>query len=122
MRLSIGEKLMVLRIRKGLSAKKLGEMVFEGLDHPNVKIHKIEAGTQKPKRKDLKTILECLDADENVIKGTKEVSINNKVIEAVPEFKPYVEIINQAAQIDDYELIRSTMKSFAQKLMSKKIN
>lgn len=118
MELTIGEKLMVLRIRAGLTAKSLGKAAFPNLDHPNVKVARLESGQIKAKASDIKAIVEQLGVDYEIT-VKKEVVLNGKLLDAVPELKPYVSLINQAAAVKDKTLIRSTLVSFAQNLLKK---
>jgi hypothetical protein len=117
MKLTLGEKLMVLRSRKGLSKKALGQAVFDGIEHPNVKMHKIEAGRQKVSKNDLDRICDVLGIKKEELTDDDSLLLSPIIIEAVPEFGKYVKMLNEAAMIGDPELVRSTLESFAKKIL-----
>ena len=46
LRLTVGERIMIMRIRKGMSKQDLGAVAFPDLSAPHVKLKKLETGFQ----------------------------------------------------------------------------
>lgn len=105
MKLTIGETIMILRIRKGMQKQELGKIAFPKMLAPQVKLKKIENGSQAPTDEDLKAIADglgiqvkdILHQDEQVPDG---VRIHPRIFEIAPRLKHYIDILNSCAEID----------------------
>lgn len=119
MELSIGEKIMVARMRKGLTRKALGHEVYtvnkvKKLDYPDGRIKKIETSVIPPEKiteTELKVIAKVLNvpvaffidsadkqqADANV---RDYVELAPEIFDICPDIEKYFDILRAASAVD----------------------
>lgn len=119
MELSIGEKIMVARMRKGLTRKALGHEVYtvnkvKKLDYPDGRIKKIETSVIPPEKiteTELKVIAKVLNvpvaffidsadkqqADANV---RDYVELVPEIFDICPDIEKYFDILRAASAVD----------------------
>ncbi len=119
MELLTGEKLMILRMRAGVSAKALGEMTFPNLEHPNLKISRMESGRLKTSAADAKAILKALELDPNELHTPDRLQLSPKITKIVPGISDYLNLVNQAADLGNEDLLRSTLVALANHIQEK---
>lgn len=110
MKLSIGEKIMVLRSRKRMQKQELGNQAFGNLIAPNVKIKKIEQGTQIPSQKDIQAIAKTLGVPIADIVGDNDVYIEPLVLEVAPSLRYYIGMMNDAARMNRPKFIKTVIE------------
>jgi transcriptional regulator with XRE-family HTH domain len=110
MEITLGQCLLLHRIKKGLTHKELGSRVFPELNAPHQKIKKIESGVYQPKPDELKAIAKALNVSLSEIKSFSTTPIQDdrcyideKLFEFFPGLKGDVNIINQAAHMNREE-------------------
>ena len=119
MRLTIGEKIMIIRNRAKLRMVTLGEEVYnkmgiKKMGNPNTRIQKIERGIILPENflpGELKAIATALNmpesffedeerAENDVSEVSNAVAFSKRVIDMFPNLLKYVEIINNIIDTD----------------------
>ena len=126
MRLTQSEIIQILRKRAGLNQAELGSRAFKTtLDSGRTKIKNIELGKQRPSADDLRRVAECLDvpveqlqpAPQNQTSTTVHykggIQISQKIVDMFPDLREYLEMLENAARIDDSELIAYLSKKIA---------
>ena len=112
--LTIGEKLMVIRARKGLKMSHIAKKAFKDLRAGNIKIKKIESGRSKPTEADIEAICGSLDIDVSELDDDRwgqsaepldGYLIRSEIFECVPRIKNYFDIMNSAAEINNKAFI-----------------
>lgn len=113
MKLTIGERIMIHRKRRGLRQAELGEKAFAGLKASNAKIKKIELGQQRPTDDDIVQIERVLGVSlsEEIKPEQKGFLINKGLFDTLPQLKKYLSIFNEAVDIGDTEFIYATCRS-----------
>ena len=126
MQLTQSEMIQILRKRAGLNQAELGSRAFETtMDSGRTKIKNIELGKQRITDDDLKRIAHCLDvpfqqlqpAGDGKTIGTGPykdgILLSRKVVDMFPELHDYLEMLEKAAIIDDFDLIEYLSKKIA---------
>ena len=118
MQLTQPEVIQILRKRANLNQAELGSQAFNTtMDSGRTKIKNIELGRQRPTEDDLRQIADCLtvpveqliaaadgkDPQSVVRKGA--VLVSEKVLDMFPDLGNYLEMLEKAAGIEDYELV-----------------
>ena len=118
MQLTQPELIQILRKRANLNQAELGSRAFNtNMDSGRTKIKNIELGRQRPTEDDLRQIADCLtvpverliaaadgkDPQFGVRKGA--VLVSEKVLDMFPDLGNYLEMLEKAAGIEDYELV-----------------
>ena len=118
MQLTQPELIQILRKRANLNQAELGSRAFDtNMDSGRTKIKNIELGRQRPTEDDLRQIADCLtvpverliaaadgkDSQSGVRKGA--VLVSQKVLDMFPDLGNYLEMLEKAAGIEDYELV-----------------
>ena len=136
MKLTTGEMIMLFRIRKGLTQKQLGDIVFKDLQTPNVKVKKIEKGQQKIDEQDLEKIAEVLEVPMEILQYGKIITalpgqiinletrkevgyrISKKVKQIFPEFSTYLLAFNSMAKIGEIDLLKKILQKMCKEILS----
>lgn len=136
MKLTTGEMIMLFRLRKGLTQKQLGDIVFKGLQTPNVKVKKIEKGQQKIDEQDLEKIAEVLEVPVEILQYGKIITalpgqiinletgketgyrISKKVKQIFPEFSTYLQAFNSMAKIGEMDLLIKILQKMCKEILS----
>lgn len=118
MQLTQPEIIQILRKRANLNQAELGSRAFNtNMDSGRTKIKNIELGRQRPTEDDLRQIAECLSvppeqlmaADDGkaapVGVGNGAVLLSQKVLDMFPDLENYLEMLENAVGIEDFELI-----------------
>ena len=116
MELSQPEKIQILRKRTGLNQGEFGAKVFNtSIESGRTKIKNIELGKQAPTAMDLKLMAEALEISVAELKAEKRdgddhakgngIYVFQKVLDYFPDMGPYLDMLNNAAMIEDVELI-----------------
>lgn len=124
MKLSQSETIQILRKRAGLNQAELGSRAFNtNIDSGRTKIKNIELGKQRPSDEDLKQMARCLDVPIEVLEpssGNNQARANagdlilpKKVALMFPDLREYLEMLDKASEIDDYDLIDYLSKKIA---------
>jgi len=126
MRLTQSEIIQILRKRAGLNQAELGSRAFNTTpESGRTKIKNIELEKQRVSDDDLKRIAQCLDvpfeqlqppSQNSKITSTKLKNgtlISQKVVDMFPDLREYLEMLENAAQIDDLDLIAYLSKKIA---------
>ena len=118
MQLTQPEIIQTLRKRANLNQAELGSRAFNtNMDSGRTKIKNIELGRQRPTEDDIRQIADCLtvpverliaaadgkDPQSGVRKGA--VLVSEKVLDMFPDLGNYLEMLEKAAGIEDYELV-----------------
>jgi hypothetical protein len=116
LRLTVGERIMIMRTRKGMSKQELGAAVFPDLNAPNVKVKKFEAGFQTPTEEEVRQIAKALGVSEGVLIGIEPtiaegVAVSTKIIDAVPALANYIGIFNQLATLGKFDMMLDVLTS-----------
>jgi transcriptional regulator with XRE-family HTH domain len=110
MQLSVGEKIMIFRHRKGLKIGELGDIVFGDQVAPHHPIKRIESGVRTPTVENLNDIANALDIDVNILLTDSDVngiqfqdnmSLNSKFEELFPKLPKYIALLNSSIMIDE---------------------
>jgi transcriptional regulator with XRE-family HTH domain len=126
MQLTQSEMIQILRKRAGLNQAELGSRAFKTtLDSGRTKIKNIELGKQRVSNDDLKRIAQCLEVPVEQLQpppGSKTIDaarfkegtlLSQKVVDLFPELQAYLEMLEKAAVIDDYDLIEYLSQKIA---------
>lgn len=126
MRLTQSEIIQILRKRAGLNQAELGSRAFNTTpDSGRTKIKNIELEKQRVSDDDLKRIAQCLDVSFEQLQppspNQKMTSaklkngtlISQKIVDMFPDLREYLEMLENAAQIEDLDLIRYLSKKIA---------
>jgi transcriptional regulator with XRE-family HTH domain len=118
MQLTQPEIIQILRKRADLNQAELGSRAFNtNMDSGRTKIKNIELGRQRPTEDDIRRIAECLTvspaqlmaADDGNASpggvGNGAVLVSQKVIDLFPDLGNYLEMLENAAGLEDFELI-----------------
>lgn len=122
MQLSIGEKIMVQRHRKGLSRKELGHRVYivnnlKNLDFPDGRLKKIETGVIPPEKymnNEVELFAKELDVPVEVLEGVdvcvecasrkEEVNrglcLDKRFAELYPDLPKYYDLLNASIAVN----------------------
>lgn len=126
MQLSQSEMIQILRKRAGLNQAELGSRAFKTtMDSGRTKIKNIELGKQRVTEDDLKRIAHCLDVPVQQLQpspGNNKIAaapfkdgifISQKIVDMFPELHEYLEMLEKASEIDDFDLIEYLSKKIA---------
>ena len=126
MHLTQSEIIQILRKRAGLNQAELGSRAFDtNIDSGRTKIKNIELGKQRVTDDDLKRIARCLDVPVQQLRpstdGDKDgassfkdgILLSQKVVDMFPELQEYLEMLEKASLIDDFDLIEYLSKKIA---------
>jgi transcriptional regulator with XRE-family HTH domain len=118
MKLTLPEKIQLLRKRMGLNQGQFGAKAFDmSVETGRTKIKNIELGKQKPTPDDLVRMAEALNVPESIL---QQVSVNEDrylsaanqgmvvdqaVLDRFQRLGDYLEMLNRAVSIKDEELI-----------------
>jgi transcriptional regulator with XRE-family HTH domain len=118
MQLTQPEMIQILRKRANLNQAELGSRAFDtNMDSGRTKIKNIELGRQRPTENDLRQMAACLDVPFEQLLVSADgktppaglrkgaVLMSQKVIDMFPDLGNYLEMLEKAAGIDDYELV-----------------
>jgi transcriptional regulator with XRE-family HTH domain len=136
LKLTTGEMIMLFRIRRGLTQKQLGDIVFKDLQTPNVKVKKIEKGQQRIDEQELKKIAEVLEVPLEILQYGKIITalpgqtinletrkeggyrISKKVKQVFPEFPTYLQAVNSMAKIGEMDLLTKILQKMCKDFLS----
>jgi transcriptional regulator with XRE-family HTH domain len=126
MQLTQSEIIQILRKRAGLNQAELGSRAFDtNMDSGRTKIKNIELGKQRVTDDDLKRIARCLDVRVQQLKPPANdkkggalsfkdgILLSQKVVDMFPELQEYLEMLEKASLIDDFDLIEYLSKKIA---------
>ena len=126
MQLTQPEIILILRKRANLTQAELGSRAFETTPNSGrTKIKNIELGLQLATGDDLKRIASCLDVPvetfeptpeyNEIIAGKKDggILISDKIVDMFLNLRNYLEMLNEAADLEDSELIVYLAKKIA---------
>jgi transcriptional regulator with XRE-family HTH domain len=118
MRLTLPEKIQLLRKRMGLNQGQFGAKAFNmSVETGRTKIKNIELGKQKPTPDDLIQMAKALNVPESALRQVSAVEagdplpshqglfVDQVVLERFHQLGPYLEMLNRAVSIKDEELI-----------------
>lgn len=140
-KLTPGEKIMILRTRQGFSRKEMGHIVYiknnlKKLEYPDGRVKKIETNIIQPKNympgeleiyaNELDVPPEIFEAEielgEEKQKIYRKLCLNEKFMEMYPELEKYFDLLNQTINIDpslcQYNFLR--MADYVGRLTEKK--
>ncbi len=126
MQLTQPEIILILRKRANVTQAELGSRAFETTPNSGrTKIKNIELGRQLATDDDLRRIAKCLDVtvemfeptpeNHEIIAGKREggVLISDKIVDMFMNLRKYLEMLNEAADLEDSELIVYLAKKIA---------
>lgn len=126
MQLTQSEMIQILRKRAGLNQAELGSRAFKiTMDSGRTKIKNIELGKQRASDDDLRRIAQCLDVPVQQLQpspGSDKINtarfkdgtlLSQKVIDMFPELHEYLQMLEKATEIDDFDLIAYLSKKIA---------
>jgi len=126
MQLTQSEIIQILRKRAGLNQAELGSRAFKMTpDSGRTKIKNIELEKQRVSDDDLERIAQCLDVPLEQLQPTPQnqkitsakfkngTLISQKVVDMFPDLREYLEMLENAAQIEDLDLIAYLSKKIA---------
>ena len=118
MKLTLPEKIQLLRKRMGLNQGQFGAKAFNmSVETGRTKIKNIELGKQKPTADDLVQMAKVLDVPESMLHqvsagGTDHLSpslqglfVDQAVLDRFHQLGDYLEMLNRAVSIKDEQLI-----------------
>ncbi len=118
MKLTLSEKIQLLRKRSGMNQGQFGAKAFStSVETGRTKIKNIELGKQKPTPEDLVQMSKVLDVPPSVFRGRQSdnpraedpprqgVLVDQAVLDRFDQLGPYLEMLNRAVFINDEELI-----------------
>ena len=126
MQLTQPEIILIFRKRANITQAELGSRAFETTPNSGrTKIKNIELGRQLATDDDLRQIAKCLDIpvemlepnseNNEMIAGKREsgILISDKIVDMFMNLRKYLEMLNEAADLDDSELIVYLAKKIA---------
>ena len=126
MQLTQSEMIQILRKRAGFNQAELGSRAFNtSLDSGRTKIKNIELGKQRVSDDDLERIAQCLNVPVEQLQapetdqkaGPTKIKngalIPQRVVDMFPDLREYLEMLENAARIDDLDLIEYLSKKIA---------
>jgi len=126
MQLTQPEIILILRKRANITQAELGSRAFETTPNSGrTKIKNIELGRQLATVDDLRRIAKCFDVPlemfepspeyNEIIAGNREggILISQKIVDMFMNLRKYLEMLNEAADLDDSELIVYLAKKIA---------
>jgi transcriptional regulator with XRE-family HTH domain len=126
MQLTQSEMIQILRKRAGFNQGELGSRAFNtSLDSGRTKIKNIELGKQRVSNDDLERIAQCLNVPVEQLQapetdqkaGPTKIKngalIPQRVVDMFPDLREYLEMLENAARIDDLDLIEYLSKKIA---------
>ena len=126
MQLTQPEIILILRKRANITQAELGSRAFETTPNSGrTKIKNIELGRQLATGDDLMRIAKCLDIPVEMLEPTPEnnemlagkresgILISDKIVDMFMNLRKYLEMLNEAADLDDSELIVYLAKKIA---------
>ncbi|MDJ0985861.1 MAG: helix-turn-helix transcriptional regulator [Desulfobacterales bacterium] len=126
MQLTQSEMIQILRKRTGMNQAELGFRAFNtSMDSGRTKIKNIELGKQRVTEDDLKRIAQCLEVPVQQLQplpGSDKIAtgpykegilLSQKVVDMFPELQEYLEMLEKASVIDDFDLIEYLSKKIA---------
>lgn len=118
-KLTPGEKIMILRTRQGFSRKELGHIVYiknnlKDLEYPDGRLKKIETNIIQPKNympgeleifaKELGVSIDVFETEVEVVEEKpriyRKLCLNEKFMEMYPDLEKYFDLLNQTINID----------------------
>jgi hypothetical protein len=120
MKLTVGEKLMILRKRAGLNISELGQAAFQDLKAPHIKMKKLEDGTQIPAKEDLERLSRALRIDRILLTDQEAGPVHNgyfissEVFKLFPKLREYLRFLNSAARIGHRSAIIAAFRKMAE--------
>ena len=118
MKLTLPEKIQLLRKRTGMNQGQFGAKAFSmSVETGRTKIKNIELGKQKPTAADLVQMAKVLDVPASVLDPTAGAQrdpiapaaagmlVNQAVLDRFHQLGPYLEMLNRAVSMQDEELI-----------------
>ena len=117
MQLTQPEIIQILRKRANLNQAELGSRAFNtNMDSGRTKIKNIELGRQRPTEDDIRRIADCLTVSPAQLMaadakappggvGNGAVLVSQKVVDLFPDLGNYLEMLENAARLEDFELI-----------------
>ena len=118
MKLTLPEKIQLLRKRSGLNQGQFGAKAFNmSIETGRTKIKNIELGKQKPTSDDLVQMAKALDVPESVLNHVavdandrlmnvdQGILVDQAVLDRFHQLADYLEMLNRAVSIHDEELI-----------------
>lgn len=114
MDLTVGEKIMVLRQRKGLNLLELGKALKttrrgKNIKNPNIKLKKIEAGQLKADKEELKALAKALDVHVDVFKS-EGLNVSEEILVRFPKLQFYLETIIKAYDMGDEIMLKNLIE------------
>ena len=135
MRLTQAELIQIFRRRANMTQADLGSLAFEMTPNSGrTKIKNIELGRQLATDSDLQRIAKCLDvpvemlqpeSDNNMAFSNKTeggVLVSEKIVDMYANLRKYLELLNEAGGLNDYELIEHLARKIAGVLQSSPVN
>ena len=126
MQLTQPEIILILRKRANITQAELGSRAFETTPNSGrIKIKNIELGRQLATDDDLRRIAGCLDVpvetleprpeNNEMISGEREggILISHKIVDMFMNLRKYLVMLNEAAELEDSELIAYLTKKIA---------
>ena len=126
MQLTQPEIILILRKRANITQAELGSRAFETTPNSGrTKIKNIELGRQLASDDDLKRIAKCLDVAIEMFEPKPEHNeiiadyreggflISQKIVDMFVNLRKYLEMLNEAADLGDSELIAYLSKKIA---------
>ena len=130
MQLTQPEIILILRKRANITQAELGSRAFETTPNSGrTKIKNIELGRQLATGDDLMRIAKCLDVSvemfeptsdhQEIIAGKREggILVTHKIVDMFLNLRKYLEMLNEAADLEDSELIVYLAKKIADILL-----
>ena len=118
MKLTLPEKIQLLRKRTGLNQGQFGSKAFNmSVETGRTKIKNIELGKQKPTADDLVQIAKVLDVPPSALEQASVegigaspspkagILVDQAVLDRFHQLGPYLEMLNRAVSIKDNELV-----------------
>ena len=118
MQLTQPEMIQILRKRASLNQAELGSQAFStNMDSGRTKIKNIELGRQRPTEDDLRRMAEYLEVPVEQLMAATDIKggpsairqggvlISRKIIDMFPGLGNYLEMLDNAAGVEDFELI-----------------
>ena len=126
MQLTQPEIILILRKRANITQAELGSRAFDTTPNSGrIKIKNIELGRQLATGDDLSRITKCLNVpiemleprpeNNEIIAGKREggILISQKIVDMFMNLRKYLEMLNEAANLEDSELIVYLAKKIA---------